>query len=223
MFSLRRKYKIVVISTLLVLLQSCNKSTRVIIPVAQIPVEHTPIILEKDSITTTSSDIAQQSTLNYSDWLIGKKSLGPLKIGMSMKEVDSILVSMNKQVGLALDFGFGGGSPAYVYSIDTVPILAVVQALNSKKVFAIVVLSDQLKTASGLHPKMKVYQLLEVYPQMEFYLDYMNGWEIASDDTNQWSFIFVTNKSNQIGIYPQQEKPSLAKKTIATNTWILIQ
>lgn len=223
MFSLRRKYQFVVILTLLVLLHSCNKSTRVMVPVAQIPIEHTPIVIENDSIQVSDTYSTQHQKILFSDWLIDKKSLGPIKIGMSMKEVDSILGNLNKQVGLALDFGFGGGSPAYVYSMDTIPILAVVQALNSKKVFAIVALSDRFKTATGLYPQMKVSQLLEVYPQMKFYMDYMNGWEIASDDINQWSFIFITNKNNQIGVYPKLEQPSYAKKTIATNTWILIQ
>lgn len=194
-----------------------------IIPAAQIPVENTPIILPEEYITKDSvnSESSQISILN--DWYIQKKSIGPVQIGMTIKQVDSLLYNFQKQTAIALDFGFGGGSPAYVYSLDSMPVLAVVQALNSKRVFAIIAISELLKTKHGLHPKMTVDKLLGIYPQIKFYQDYMNGWEYADDEINQWSFIFITNDSDQIGFYKLPDQPSYAKRTTAQNAWITIQ
>lgn len=223
MYFLNRKYHYFILLSAGFIFLNCNKSSRVIIPVAQIPIENTPIIIDTNNISKDQNANIIDDSNDLNHWIINKKSLGPIQVGMSIRSVDSILANLEKQVGQALDFGFGGGSPAYVYLKDSTPILAIVQSLNSKKVFAIVAISDIFHTSNGLHPQMKVSKLLEVYPQMKFYLDNMNGWEYASDDLHQWYFIFNTDPANRIGTYTSEEKPSVAKKTTAINSWITIQ
>lgn len=223
MKSIKNKFYLFTILGCVIIGGSCNKSTRVIVPVAQIEVENTPIILPNEVGSTDSLPLPKYLFEKFENWQIEKKKLGPISIGMTIRQVDSILYDLSKQEGVALDFGFGGGSPAFIYSLDTIPMLAVVQSLNNKKVFAIVAINSIFKTNSGLHPQMSVSQLLESYPLMNFYLDDMNGWEFCTDDIQKWTFMFCTTSQTQIGKYFSPDKPSKAKKNIATNTWIIIQ
>lgn len=223
MFSVKIHWPVCIVLGLCLLELSCNKSTRLIIPAAQIPVENTPIVLPEEHASEDTAGSGSSQSSFFQDWYIQKKSIGPVQIGMTIRQVDSLLYNFQKQTAVALDFGFGGGSPAYVYSMDSVPVIAIVQALNSKRVFALIAISDLLKTKNGLYPQMTVEQLLDVYPQMKFYQDYMNGWEYADDEFNQWSFIFITDDANQIGIYKQPDQPSSAKRTTAKNAWITVQ
>ncbi|HUH74694.1 MAG TPA: hypothetical protein VLZ75_09820 [Chitinophagales bacterium] len=220
---MKNKIIIVLISGVLLTANSCNKATKsVMSPTTPIPVEITPIILP-DSFPDTTSESASDIIDNYSNWKIQKKSLGPISIGMDVKEVNTLLSSFKKQNAYAEDFGFSGGSPAYIYSDNNEQILAIVQTLNNKKVFAIIAISDQLKTEDGIHPKMSVAEFLNFYPTMRFFLDPMNGWEYAEELTKDWDFIFTTNSKNRIGVYTQPEKSTLPKRTTAINTWITIR
>lgn len=220
---MKLKYTIVLVSGIL-LTFSCNKSTRsVMLPSAPIPVEITPIILPDDHTEESHSDTTLDQDVNYQNWVIQKKSLGPISIGMDIKVADAILSSFNKQNALAEDFGFSGGSPAYIYSINNEQILAILQTLNTKKVYAIIALSEHLKTESEISPKISVEELLKFYPKMKFFLDPMNDWEYSEDLVNQWDFIFITNSKNRIGIYPNPEQSSLPRRIAIKSTWITIR
>ncbi|MCO5234083.1 MAG: hypothetical protein M9888_10165 [Chitinophagales bacterium] len=201
----------------------CNQSIRTSIPVAQIPIENTPIILppisEKEDSNISDTHIQKP----YDGWMIRKKAVGPITIGMEINKVDSLMVHFQKQKASSEDFGFSGGSPAYIYSIDSIPIIAIIQSLNSKKVFAIIVLSEYLKSESGIFPSINVENLLTYYPQMKFYKDEFNDWECSEDLNNQWIFVFITNKSDQIGVYKYPDQLVSAKNTIAKNSWIIVR
>ncbi len=222
MFSAKRHWPLYLFIGLCLLETSCNRSSRTIITAAQIPVENTPIILPEEKNTDNiPAEIPAKAT--YKDWAIRKKSIGPIQVGMSLLQVDSILQDYQKQKATSYDFGFGGGSPAYIYSLDESPVIAVVQALNSKKVFAIIALHESLQTDNGIHPKMSVKNLLGIFPQMKFFYDLMNDWEYSEDAGNQCTFVFMTTKGAQIGSYPDPEKGSVAKRTTAEIAWITIQ
>lgn len=221
---MENKISIVLISGLLLSVYSCNRTTKnTLLTSTSIPVEITPIILP-DSL---SNDSHQDSILdgldNYKTWMIQKKSLGPIFIGMDIKVTDSILSNFKKQNAVAEDFGYSGGSPAYIYSVNNEPIFAIVQSLNNKKVYAIIAISEQLKTENGIHPKMSVEELLINYPKMKFSIDTMNGWECSEDVSNQWDFIFITNSKNRIGLYTNPEQSTYPRRTSAQNTWITIR
>jgi hypothetical protein len=220
------KYKvtIVLISGIFLSVYSCNKATKsVMIPPPPIPVEITPIILPDTVQKAAHSDTVLDKFDVYKTWVIQKKALGPIFIGMDIKATDSILSNFKKQSAVSEDFGYSGGSPAYIYSINNEPIFAIVQTLNNKKVFAIVAISNQLKTDIGIHPKMTVEDFLNIYPKMKFSLDPMNGWETSEDALNQWDFIFITNSKNRIGLYANPDQSTYPTRTSAQNAWIIIR
>ncbi|MCO5231465.1 MAG: hypothetical protein M9958_09950 [Chitinophagales bacterium] len=220
-----RKYLLFSIFCSSILIEvGCNKSIRINIPVAQIPIENTPIILPETTLEDKVSEENENTHYSpYDGWMIHKKSVGPILVGMDIHKADSILSQFQKEKASSEDFGFSGGSPAYIYSIDSVPIIAVIQSLNSKKIFAIVVLSESLKTETGISPTIIVDSLMTIYPQMKFYKDEFTGWECSEDTQNQWIFVFITNKSDQIGVYKYPEQLVAPKNKIAKNNWIVVR
>ncbi len=221
---MKSKITIVLISGILLSMYSCNKSIKsVMVPTAPIPVEITPIILPDTVYEVSKSDTISNILEAFPSWTIEKKSIGPISIGMDIKTTDSILSAFKKQNALAEDFGFSGGSPAYIYSFENEPVIAIVQTLYHKKVYAIIAMSDQLKSENGIHPKITVEDLLKIYPKMKFSLDPMNGWESAEDPINQWDFIFNTNSKNRIGTYLNPDLPSIPKRFTAKSIWIAVR
>jgi|GEM_PF-1401975 len=211
-----------ILFSLILISLSCNRASRTFIPAAQIPVENTPVILPSAQDSSTVSPAAAYKDF-LEDYIINKGSIGPIRIGMTIRQADSLLTAFKKQDALAVDFGFGGGSPAFIYSYEDQPVLALVQALNTKKIFALVAISEHLKTTNEVRPQMTVEELLSIYPGMLFYQDIMNNWEYAEDPLNNWSFVFITDKKSMIGTYPVAEKPSRPKNMTARNAWITIQ
>ena len=175
--------------------------------------------------TTTDLTIEKQSesSVNFDKLKISKGQLGNIKIGMTIKEAEQQFTGLTKKVDEATNFGFGGGSPAYLYYSGDELIFGLIPKLDSDTLLFIIAANKKLQTTNGLNPKATVSELIQKYPDLTVEQDLMNSWEFYQDETNGWDFIFMTDEKTQIGEYPEIEVPSKPKRLTTKTDWITIQ
>ncbi len=142
---------------------------------------------------------------------------------MTITQAEKHLKGLPKGVNEATAFGYGGGGPAYIYNLGRQPLLALIPKLNMDTILLIIAAHKDLKTTNGLNPNSTVADLLEKYPSLTINQDLMNSWEYATDTTNKWNFIFITDEKQQIGDYPELEVPSKPKRLSIKTSWITIK
>jgi hypothetical protein len=173
--------------------------------------------------TDSKEKINNKETFDYSNFKIGNGELGPIKIGMTIKEAEMHLKGLSREDAQASDFGYGGGSPAYIYYFDNKQILALLPALGTDTVLVIVAIDENLKTKNGLSPVMSSKDLLLTYPDLMVMQDIMNEWEFFEDSKNKWTFVFMTDENSQVGEYPVLEEPSVPKRLMTKSNWLTIR
>lgn len=173
---------------------------------------------EKTEQSTNKAALA----FNFNDFPIQKRSIGEIRIGMTIAEADKVLSKLNKKDAEAYDFGFDGGGKSYIYYLDGNPILALIPKMDSDKILAIVAISENLKLGNGLHPKSSVAAISEKYPNSKVYLNMMMSWETMHDDNNDFQFVFMTAPSEQIGAYKASEEEAVPERLKAKSDWITI-
>jgi len=159
----------------------------------------------------------------FSEFQIEKSRLGPIKIGMSIKDAENQFSGLTRKKDQAINFGFGGGSPAYLYYLNNEIVFGLIPKLGTDEILSIITVHPELKTLNGLNPKSTVKQIFEKYPDMMVYKNLMNGWEYFNDEEMDWTFVFITNGKNQIGVYPRTEKFSEPKKLATKSSWLTIK
>jgi hypothetical protein len=181
---------------------------------------------EKDSETDSiaASQALPEPAFRYEDFEIQKGQIGSIKIGMTIAEAEHFLKDLTRQEDEAVNFGFGGGSPAYLYYAGEELILSLIPSLDTDTVLFIIAASPKLYTTNGLHPNAAVKELLAVYPDMMIEMDLMNSWEFFQDPANEWDFVFMTTPQNFIGEYPdmESEDPSKPIRMGVKADWITI-
>jgi hypothetical protein len=175
-------------------------------------------VQEKEEISSVT-----EVTFDYDHFIIQKGAIGPLKIGMTIKEADEHLKGLKKINSEAEHFGFGGGSPAYLYYDKNEFVLSLIPALNSDTLLFIIAGSPKLTTTNNLNPKCTTGKIAQSYPNTIIQLDLMNNWESISDTTNNWEFIFMTEDDKRIGKYHTIYTPSTIKDSTVTSNWITIK
>jgi hypothetical protein len=176
--------------------------------------------VEKQTVLTAYNDSAE---FDFSNFQIGKGELGNIKIGMTISEAEKQFSGLSKKVGQATDFGFGGGSPAYLYYLKDDVLFALIPTLDTDTTLFIIAAGKDFKTTNGLNPKSYVSELIGKYPELEVEQDLMNGWEYFSDTANKWDFVFMTDEETQIGEYLELEVPSKPKRLNTKADWITIR
>ncbi len=68
-----------------------------------------------ETTTYLTSERQSESSVDFDDFKISKGKLGNIKIGMTITEAEQQFTVLTKKVDEATSFGFGGGSPAYLY------------------------------------------------------------------------------------------------------------
>lgn len=164
-----------------------------------------------------------KSNFNFNKFKIEKGQLGSIKIGMTIQEAEKHLAGFRKEVNEAVVFGFGGGSPAYLYYWKDEIVLGLIPKLDTDTLLFIIAAHPKLRTKSGLNPKSSVSQLLQQYPGLMISQDLMNEWEIFQDGKNGWDFIFMTDKQTAIGEYGEFDRPVRPKRTDTKADWITIR
>ncbi|SDG65043.1 hypothetical protein [Psychroflexus sediminis] len=165
----------------------------------------------------------KQTEFKFSDYQIKKGKLGPIEIGMNIMDAENQFNGLSKKKDEAINFGFGGGSPAYLYYSNDEIIFGLIPKLGTDEILSIIAVHPELKTMNGLNPKSTVNQLLEKYPDMLINKSLMNDWEFSNDNAMNWTFVFMADEKNQIGVYPDIDNPSEPKKLTTKSDWLTIE
>ncbi|WP_132795870.1 hypothetical protein [Tenacibaculum skagerrakense] len=171
---------------------------------------------------STSVEHTNDLSFDYDKFEIKKGQLGEIKIGMTISEAEQKFDGLRKEVGQATDFGFGGGSPAYLYYDKDDVVFGLIPALDTEILLFIIVASPRLTTINGLNPNSTVKEISKQYPKVKVYQNLMNSWEEISDTSNNWDFVFMTNEKT-VGDYPDLENPSELKNMDIKADWITIK
>ncbi|MFM7021427.1 MAG: hypothetical protein ACKOXB_00500 [Flavobacteriales bacterium] len=169
----------------------------------------------KENITTD---------FDFSQFPVGKLSVGPIKIGDKISEIEVYFKNLEKVKTEAWDFGFDGhpeNDKTVLFKLNSEPVIAFIPAANTDSIVGIIVLHPKFKTESGISPKMSVKEVLKVFPDALCYNNLMMGWEEIADNYNYQQFIFASNEE-PIAEYPDIEakaKPVNQKPTI---DWICL-
>ncbi len=165
---------------------------------------------------------SEDSTFDYDEYEIKKGQLGEIKIGMTISEAEQKFDGLRKEVGQATSFGYGGGSPAYLYYDQENIVFGLIPTLNTDTILIIIAASPKLTTTNGLSPNSTVMEISKKYPGIKVNQDLMSGWEYISDMTNNWNFVFMTDETT-VGDYPELEVPSDLKNLDIKADWITIR
>ena len=165
----------------------------------------------------------KQNDLDYSKFTIGKKHIGNIKIGMTLKETSEFTDKLKEVQTEAYKYGFGGGSSAYEYYYNDELLFAILPKLYSDTILFLIGISSNLKTENGLNPKSSIVEMSEVYNNVWVHQDLMSGGENFYDTINNWTFHFETDKKNQLGTYPEYDKPSLVSNQNGNSTWVVVR
>lgn len=178
---------------------------------------------ENQTNLTTEKETEQTVQFDFDKFKILKGQLGEIKIGMTITEAEMQFSGLTKKTDEATNFGFGGGSPAYLYYSGDELIFGLIPKLDTDTLLFIIAANKRLQTSNGLNPKATVSELIQKYPDLTVEQDLMNSWEFYQDETNGWDFIFMTDEKTQIGDYPVLEVPSKPKRLTTKTDWITIR
>jgi hypothetical protein len=181
----------------------------------------------ENSKTETDLTIEKKSEqsvdFNFDQFKIRKGQLGEIKIGMTITEAEMQFTGLTKKTDEATNFGFGGGSPAYLYYLGDELIFGLIPKLETETLLFIIAAHKKLQTTNGLNPNSTVNELIQKYSDLTVQQDLMNSWEFFQDQTNKWDFIFMTDEKTEIGEYPELEVPSKPKRLTTKTDWITIR
>lgn len=166
---------------------------------------------------------ATQQSFRFDEFKIDKERIGSIKLGMTVSEAEEFLSGFRKEVSEAILFGFGGGSPAYLYYWEDEIVLGLIPALDTDTLLYLVAAHPQIKTTNGLNPNSSVSELLKKYPHLTVMKDLMNQWEFFQDKNKGWDFIFMTEKETEIGEYQDLYHPAVPKRLNTKSDWITIR
>lgn len=166
---------------------------------------------------------ATQQNFRFDEFKIDKERIGSIKLGMTVPEAEEFLFGFRKEESEATLFGFGGGSPAYLYYWEDEIVLGLIPALDTDTLLYLVAAHPQIKTTNGLNPNSSVSELLKKYPHLTVMKDLMNQWEFFQDKNKGWDFIFMTEKETEIGEYQDLYHPAVPKRLNTKSDWITIR
>ena len=173
--------------------------------------------------TDLTSETEKTVDFDFDKFKIQKGQLGEIKIGMTISEAEMQFSGLTKNTDEATNFGFGGGSPAYLYYSGNELLFGLIPKLETDTLLFIIAAHKNLQTTNGLNPNSTVEELLRKYPDLTVQQDLMNSWEFFQDLKNGWDFIFMTDEQTEIGEYPELEVPSKPKRLTTKTDWITIR
>jgi hypothetical protein len=207
------KHNLIYIGILFLML-SCNSKKQ--------KIETNENIVEVNPTETDSKTELDVVPFDHSKYLIQKGRLGNMQIGMTISEAEEQFNGLRKEVNEAVNFGYGGGSPAYLYYKEDKVIFGLIPTLNTDTIFLIIAASPKLTTSNGLNPNSTVEEILNKYPNIKVNQNLMNSWEEIWDTTNNWEFVFMT-EDKTVGEYPELEVPSKLININIKTDWITIK
>lgn len=178
---------------------------------------------QNQTALTTKKKTEKLPEFDFENFKIRNGQLGSIKIGMTINQAEMQFNGLRRKMDEAINFGFGGGSPAYLYYSGDELVFGLIPKLETDTILYIIAAHKEVKSTNGLNPKSTVEELLVKYPEMTIQQDLMNDWEVFQDPTNRWKFIFMTEKETEIGEYPKLEMPSKPKRLTTKADCIVIR
>jgi hypothetical protein len=179
--------------------------------------------IDSSEVLIRVEDEQASAAFDFSRFKIGEGRVSNISVGQTLSQAELELVGLKREEIESYGVGFDGGGAVYLYSYNDEPVLALVPSHESDTLIAIVAIHRELQTTNGLHPKMKVKELIAKYPDMVFYQDLLNGGEFSDDLENRWSFVFDTKEESEIGVYPELEVGSKAHNLKPEIAWITVK
>ena len=142
---------------------------------------------------------------------------------MTLEETSKFTDKLREVKTEAFHYGFGGGSPAYEYYYKDELLFAILPKLHSDTTLFLVGVSSNLKIENGLNPKSTIADISEQYGEVWVHQDLMSGGENFYDTLNNWTFHFETDEKNQLGNFPEIDKPSLVSNQNGKSTWVVVR
>ena len=147
------------------------------------------------------SETKQKKSFRFEDFSVSKGRLGNIQLGMKISSLKNQLSFFDSKKVDAIYFGFDGGGKANIYLFDKEPLFALVTALETDSIIAIIGLHKKLFFNSGIHVGMSVKETVSLYPKCIVEQNLMMNWEEIYDEKNNFIFVFKTDVTNRIGNY----------------------
>lgn len=155
-------------------------------------------------------------------WAIKKHQFGPIKIGMDLKQANSLIKGYEKSLCDVSCYGYDGGGEAQVYSKNGQESFAIIPSYTNQ-IIAIAIKDSSFVTTNGLRPNASIRLLNRKYNPLTIYKDEAIGFEYVEDHLNHWQFVFETNEQNEIGRYTEVGLGSAPRITNQKADYLLIK
>jgi len=173
--------------------------------------------------TNLTKEKKSEQSVDFDKFKILKGQLGEIKIGMTISKAEKQFTGLTKKTEEATNFGFDGGSPAYLYYSGDELLFGLIPKLETDTLLFIIAIHKNLQTTNGLNPNSTVQDLLKKYPDLTVNQDLMNGNELFQDKANDWDFVFKTDEHTEIGDYHEMEVSSRPRRLTTKTDWIVIR
>lgn len=137
--------------------------------------------------------IKKELGFNFSDFVIMKNSIGPIKLGMTVKEAESKFVNLKKKLVPVYKFGFDSEELVPTYYYEGSMVFALIVFPLQKKISQIIAVHKDLRTINNLSPQSTIKELKEKYPDLTISISAIDDSESIDDLKNGWTFFFKNN------------------------------
>lgn len=159
----------------------------------------------------------------YHAFPITKSALGPIKVGSRIAHNAHHLKGLDSAGVDALFYHYDGGGQAYDYSYKGKRLFALMPAMDTDSIIAIMVFDHNFKDAKGITARSKAKDILQHYPSLNIYQDLLAGGEFLMDEINNRDFIFETKDDSLIAEYKDIDTAGRLKRLNVKSDWLTIK
>lgn len=159
----------------------------------------------------------------YHTFPITKSALGPIKVGSRIAHNTQHLNGLDSTGVDALFYHYDGGGKAYEYSYKGKRLFALMPALDTDSIIAIMVFDHNFKDAKGITARSRAKDILEHYPGLGIYQDLLAGGEFLMDELNNRDYIFETKNDSLIAEYKDIDAAGRLKRLNTKSDWMTIK
>ena len=168
-------------------------------------------------------EAAKKTAFSFLDYPISKGRAGNIKVGTSIRDYEKQLKSLKKRETDAYQFGYDGGGVAQVYFYKDEPVFALIPALETDSILAIIVMNENFQTVSSVRVGMKVQEVSSLYPNVKVQINELMEWEEIYDQKNDFQLVFKTTDEDRIGVYAEYKEGSAPINLTPKLEWIMIR
>jgi hypothetical protein len=165
----------------------------------------------------------KKTAFSFLDYPISRGRVGNIKVGTQITSYYRQLKSLKKSETTSYQFGFDGGGIASVYSFKNEPVFALIPALETDSIIAIIVMNENFQSISRVRVGMKAQEVSSLYPLAKIQVNEMMNWEEMYDKENNFSLIFKTKNEYRVGVYTDIEKATSPVNLTPKLDWITVR